>query len=137
MREVEVVLRPPYAAIAVDGRLDLIRAHDLRRAVEDALLAGCREVSLDLSRVAVADSTGVNAVVWCREQLEASGGALVVDGLSGPLNGVTALAGLRRAGGARESAPSHEEARVAVPASDAPRPRGLAVPAVTGGPAAG
>lgn len=103
MNEVVLHVSPPVAAIEVDGRLDLIRAHDLRRAVEDALRLRCLHLTLDLSRVAAWDSVGVGTVVACRERVAAEGGELVVQRLSGPLSRVEALTGLTGATGRRSA----------------------------------
>lgn len=52
----------------VDGDLDVVAAHDLRRALDDALRTTTGPVTFDFSRVASADAAGIAALAWCSER---------------------------------------------------------------------
>lgn len=52
----------PVTTIEVDGPLDIIRAHDLRRTVEGAVRSGAHRIELDLSRVTGVDDLGVRGL---------------------------------------------------------------------------
>lgn len=54
--------------IEVDGDLDIVTAHDLRRAYADAELLCDRTIEMDLSRVGAADRAGIDALAWCVER---------------------------------------------------------------------
>src|SRR5687768_16442965 len=75
---------PPHAVVEVDGVLDAVRAHDLRRLVLRAVREGCRHVDLDLSRVVSVSDNAEAAVVWCVEHGAVAGATVLVTALSRP-----------------------------------------------------
>jgi anti-sigma B factor antagonist len=64
------------ATLRVDGRLDLVSAGGLRRAVEDLLAAGRRRLVVDLADVPFMDSSGVGALVGSLKLARNGGGEL-------------------------------------------------------------
>jgi len=68
--------------IQISGEIDLAASPDLRDAVRRAIEEGAGDVTLDLSGVSFMDATGVNALAWCREHVEASGSRLRLGQLS-------------------------------------------------------
>lgn len=58
------------------GAIDLAAAPGLRDAVRRAVDEGAGDLTLDLSGVSFLDGTGVDALSWCREHVEASGSRL-------------------------------------------------------------
>lgn len=67
---------PVDRVVEVDGVLDAVSAHDLRRLLESVYAAGARHVRLDLSRVTYADVDGVAGLAWCSAHAIATGGVL-------------------------------------------------------------
>jgi anti-anti-sigma factor len=85
MRRVAVHRSPEAVTIEVEGDLDLVTAHDLRRAVSAVLQGGPGDIVLDLSRVTSADDYGASALMWCSEQALAAGRLLSWSSCSQPL----------------------------------------------------
>lgn len=54
--------RGRVTTVEVDGPLDVIQAHDLRRCVAAALESGAHRIELDLSRVTGVDHEGVRGL---------------------------------------------------------------------------
>jgi anti-anti-sigma regulatory factor len=67
---------PVERVVEVDGVLDAVTAHDLRRLLESVYAGGARHVQLDLSRVTYADVDGVAGLAWCSAHAVATGGVL-------------------------------------------------------------
>ena len=63
---------PVDRVVEVDGVLDAVSAHDLRRLLEQLYAAGSRHVRLDLSRVTYADVDGLAGLAWCSAHAVAS-----------------------------------------------------------------
>jgi anti-sigma B factor antagonist len=79
--------------VAVEGELDLATAPKLRSRLVEALGAGFRELTLDLSRVDHMDSTGLAVLIGLRERLKGEG-RLVVAGAPPSVLRVLDLTGL-------------------------------------------
>ena len=73
--------------IEVDGDLDIVTAHDLRRAYADAELLSERTIEMDLSRVGAADLAGIDTLAWCVERAVATRTTLTWSTCSQPLTG--------------------------------------------------
>jgi ABC-type transporter Mla MlaB component len=73
--------------IEVDGDLDIVTAHDLRRAYADAELLSARTIEMDLSRVGAADRAGIDVLAWCVERAVATRATLTWSTCSQPLTG--------------------------------------------------
>lgn len=73
--------------IEVDGDLDIVAAHDLRRAYADAELATDGALEMDLSRVSAADHAGIDALSWCVTRAVATRRTLSWSTCSQPLAG--------------------------------------------------
>jgi len=84
---VSVHQRGGTTVIEVDGDLDIVTAHDLRRAYADAELLCDRTIEMDLSRVGAADSAGIDALAWCVERAVATRTTLTWSTCSQPLTG--------------------------------------------------
>lgn len=62
------------------GRLDMLSAPDLKRAVTEAVAQGCLHVVVDLSAVESVDSSGLGALISGLRVTRASGGDLRIAG---------------------------------------------------------
>ena len=91
MRDIKLSPAPPYARIEVEGCLDVVSGHDVRRTLDVALGLGCRHISLDLSRVLGVDDEALALLLRCPERVRSSGGTLSISALSGPLRRIPAL----------------------------------------------
>ena len=85
MRRVTLHHHGPAGVVEVDGALDLVAGHDLRRVFTHALRTTSGVLSLDLSRVTAADDGGVAALRWCSEQAIAARRVLTWSTCSQPL----------------------------------------------------
>ena len=71
--------------LEVDGPLDVVTGHDLRRTLDDVLLTGPATVSMDLSRVTGVDDDGRTALARCAERAVATRTVLLWSSCSAPL----------------------------------------------------
>lgn len=85
MRRVFVHHLPDVVVIEVEGDLDLINGHDLRKVLAATLQGPPSDIVLDLSRVTSADEYGVSALSWCSEQSLSTGRTLTWSSCSRPL----------------------------------------------------
>ena len=86
MRRVSVHKGPQQSvALEVDGVLDLVAGHDLRRLFDSALRTAPGVITFDLSRVSAADDDGVAALAWCCARACAVRRRLMWDRCSQPL----------------------------------------------------
>ena len=76
MRRVAVYELYESVVIEVDGDLDAVGAHDLRKVLCATLQGAPGDIVLDLSRVTSADDHGVSTLSWCSEQALAAGQTL-------------------------------------------------------------
>jgi anti-anti-sigma regulatory factor len=76
MRRVVLHEHHESVVIEVDGALDAVGAHDLRKLLVAVLQGAPGDIELDLSRVISADDHGVSALRWCSEQALAAGRTL-------------------------------------------------------------
>lgn len=67
MRSISVQEFDGAVVLEVDGVLDIVTDHDLRRVVARSGDGSDRTVVLDLTRVGVIDADGVAALQWCSE----------------------------------------------------------------------
>lgn len=85
MSRVTVHVLDRYVVLEVDGALDAITGHDLRRVFASMLRSSVGEMTLDLSRVTAVTGDGVRALDWCSEHAIAAGRTLTWTGCSPPL----------------------------------------------------
>jgi anti-anti-sigma factor len=93
-----LTVRPAGAeseAVAVRGRLSRANAPRLVEAVESAIAAGKRQITLDFRGVDYVSSTGLQALGELSARLEALGGGLVLTEVQPPVRIALELAGLR------------------------------------------
>jgi anti-anti-sigma factor len=76
-------------------QLDAGNADHFKRAVAP-VLDGCRNLVLDLSRVQFLDSRGCGVIISCLKHLGASGGDLILCGVSAPVRVVLELVRMHR-----------------------------------------
>lgn len=69
--------------ITLAGRLDLISAEKLRKAVRGTARQTAREVVLEMGDLTYLDSMAMGAILSCRTQLENEGKKLVLAGPKG------------------------------------------------------
>jgi anti-anti-sigma factor len=83
------------ASVAMSGELDLHSAGDLIRSVQHLVATGTiDDLGLDLSGLEFIDSSGLHAILRCRNHLLEHGIALRVVAVSPPVARVIHLAGL-------------------------------------------
>ena len=85
MRRVTVHDHGQVAVIEVDGDLDTITGHDLRRALATVLRTTTGLINLDLSRVSLVDEDGIETLTWCSQAAISGGRRLMWSGCSQPL----------------------------------------------------
>lgn len=96
MRRVTVHDHGQVAVIEVDGDLDTITGHDLRRALGTVLRTTTGLINLDLSRVRLVDEDGIDTLTWCSQAAISAGRRLMWSGCSQPLaERLRATAGFR------------------------------------------
>ena len=83
--------------LAATGEVDLITAHRIEEAAEQALDAGARDLWIDLSEVEFIDSTGIHALLAVRTRVEALNRRLAVICPIGPIRRAFSLTGLDEA----------------------------------------
>jgi anti-anti-sigma factor len=93
IREVRIGAR---AILAVSGDIDMATADRIRPAVAGAAESGATEVWLDLSDVRFADSSGMHAILACREAADAAKASFLVVCPDGPVLRVLRMLGLER-----------------------------------------
>lgn len=84
MRSISVQEFDNTVVIEVDGVLDIVTGHDLRRLVAGSENGSDRTVVLDLTRVGVVDADGVAALQWCSDWATRERKVLRWSGCSGP-----------------------------------------------------
>jgi len=77
---VEVSGPPAAPLVTVTGELDVATSPRLRRRLDDAVDAGARDVSVDLSLVGFMDSSGLGALMAVHHRLQESGGGIAIVG---------------------------------------------------------
>ena len=103
--------------IAMRGELDLATAPRLAVRIDAARRRGARRLLVDLTTAEFCDSTGLRALVGCRQEVLADGGRMAVAALEDSAVGrMFALAG------AHELLPVHESLDAALAALAPQRP---------------
>ncbi len=86
---------PGMTAMAVRGRLSRANAPRLVEAIESAMAAGERQITLDLRGLDYVSSTGLQVLSELAARLQALGGGLVLTGVQPPVRIALELAGLQ------------------------------------------
>jgi anti-sigma B factor antagonist len=81
-------------ALKATGDLDMESAPKLTEAVKTLADQGAALIVLDLTDVSFLDSTGLRAIVSANTVLEAHGGRLMIDGMSGAARRVLEITSL-------------------------------------------
>jgi anti-sigma B factor antagonist len=89
--------------VAMRGELDLATAPRLAVRIDNARRAGMRRILLDMTTTDFCDSTGLRALVGCRQEIVASGGRFAVAVL-----GESAVGRMFTLAGAAEMLPVYE-----------------------------
>jgi anti-anti-sigma regulatory factor len=84
MRSIRAQELDGTVVVEVDGVLDIVTGHDLRRLVAESGRPSGRTVVLDLTRVGVIDADGVAALQWCSDWAIRQRKVLRWSGCSGP-----------------------------------------------------
>ena len=71
--------------VELDGRLDVVSGHDLRRVFEELLVTAPTTIAMDLSRVTSVDEEGHAALTWCTERAVAARHVLLWSSCSAPM----------------------------------------------------
>jgi len=80
--------------LVASGEVDLSSSDRLIEAVERAVSQGANVVVLDATLVQFMDSSGLRAIVRCGQVLDAAGGRLLIEGMSGAVQRVLEVSGL-------------------------------------------
>ena len=93
---VRVEERPDHLRVLVDGELDLYREADLRSSV-DAVLADQtpERLVLDVCGLQFLDSSGLRALLACRDRARSAGVPLTLAVTPGPVTRLLDVAGVR------------------------------------------
>ena len=92
------------------GDLDLCSAQLLEESLAAVLDGGCRDITVDLSRLAFCDCAGLSALVGTRVALRRDGGDLTLAGATGQVRRLIDLAGFAESLAAEGAPPSVERA---------------------------
>lgn len=93
---VEVSLAPDGRTVVVPpDELWLATTPALLACIQDLILAGVRDVTVELAPVSLLCSDGVRAILHCESLLKAAGGSLTVRNPTGVVNRVVELTPLR------------------------------------------
>ena len=84
------------AVLAVEGRINLVSAPDLRRAVQSVVDEGSARVAVDLSAVEFIDSSGLGALVSGLKTARTAGGDLRLAAATDQVTSVLRLTNLDR-----------------------------------------
>lgn len=84
------------AVLAVEGRINLVSAPDLRRAVQSAVDEGSARVAVDLSAVDFIDSSGLGALISGLKTARTAGGDLRLAAATAQVTSVLQLTNLDR-----------------------------------------
>ena len=103
--------------IAVRGELDLATAPRLAVRIDAARRGGAKRLLIDLTTAEFCDSTGLRALMGCRQEIVAGGGRMAVAALEdGAVGRLFALSG------AHEFLPVYASSEAALAALAPPRP---------------
>jgi anti-sigma B factor antagonist len=103
--------------IAMRGELDLATAPRLAVRIDAARRNGSRRLLIDLTTAEFCDSSGLRALIGCRQEVAAGGGRMVV-----AAHEESAVGRMFALAGAHEVLPVYEDSESAL-AALAPRPR--------------
>jgi anti-sigma B factor antagonist len=93
--DVRTERRADHLRVLVSGELDLFREADLRRAVDDVLADTTPErLVLDLRGVQFLDSSGLRALLMCRDRARSLGVPLALAVAPGPVTRLLDVAGV-------------------------------------------
>jgi anti-anti-sigma regulatory factor len=84
MRSISVREFDGTVVVEVEGVLDIVAGHDLRRLVAQIGDRSNRTVVLDLTRVGAVDADGIGALEWCSDWAIEQCKVLRWSGCSGP-----------------------------------------------------
>lgn len=82
--------------LRLTGRLDMLSAPDLKRAVADAVAQGCIHVVVDLAAVDSVDSSGLGALIGGLRSTRAAGGDLRIANAGAQVRTILGLTTLDR-----------------------------------------
>lgn len=80
--------------VVAKGEIDLATAARLGQSIDTVIDDGATLVILDVTDVAFLDSSGLRVIVNCGNRLSATGGRLLIDGMSGAVQRVLEVSGL-------------------------------------------
>jgi anti-sigma B factor antagonist len=94
--DVRTERRADHLRLLVSGELDLFREADLRRALDDVLAHTTPErLVLDVRGVQFLDSSGLRALLLCRDRARSIGVPLALAVTPGPVTRLLDVAGVR------------------------------------------
>jgi serine/threonine-protein kinase RsbW len=85
---------PDACVVQVTGDIDMMSAPALREKLDATLDSGCKNVVLDLSRVAYADSSALSLLIWLDRRLSPLDGRLMLAGANRDITRILELSGL-------------------------------------------
>lgn len=84
----------PTTRVVARGDIDLATAPDLAGRFEEIIGTGVQVIVLDAAGVGFLDSSGIRVLVQASQELEASGGRIVIENMSPPVARVLEITGL-------------------------------------------
>ncbi|MEN9208525.1 MAG: STAS domain-containing protein [Gloeomargarita sp. GMQP_bins_120] len=109
-------VQPTHQIFRLSGMLDAFSEQHIRKALQQAIETGPKQIIMDLSKIEFIDSSGLGVLVQTAKQLQAAGGNLYI--VTNPR--VTQAVKLVRLDQFLSLHPSLEAALAAVPKGDAP-----------------
>ncbi len=82
--------------VHIGGEIDVYTAPVLRRRLDEPIMAGCRDLVVDLSGVTFLDSTGLGVLVGRLKMMRSHAGQMRVVGATDRVHKVFAITGLDR-----------------------------------------
>ena len=92
--EIRTEHHPGQLRMCISGELDLYREGELRTAVADLLAGRPGTLVLDLRDVKFLDSSGLRALLACRNEARTRGAALLLSVTAGPVDRLLDVAGV-------------------------------------------
>lgn len=80
--------------MVASGEIDIATAPQLAGVLDEVIETGARLVILDARAIQFLDSSGISVLINAGSQLEALGGRLCIDGMSGAVERVLEITGL-------------------------------------------
>lgn len=92
--ELTVIVDVDGCQVQLRGDLDLCSAPLLEENLAALRDSGCRDVTIDISRLEFCDCSGLNVLLKAHAALQREGGGLTLAGITGPVQRILDLTGM-------------------------------------------